>query len=100
MAWKTLAILSMGFSAGMAFTVACAGGRGGSGAIGKANAAEGGDSDCAAWEYTVWLTDQDVECVVAAAGPQVVLGEACSVPDGWEPFGGEGSAVMLRRCLD
>lgn len=53
MNYKMLALASLSFACGMAFTVACNAG-GSAPLVGTAHAAGSDVARCAAWEFTVW----------------------------------------------
>lgn len=67
----------------------------------EANAQEPGNGDggspCSQYEVTMWSVYSDTEC---AKFPDILNGQTCRVPAGWEPFVflTEGR-FMLRRCL-
>ncbi len=98
MQWKLMAILSMGFAGGLAFSMACAQGSGVPG-VDSAQAAEATSEQCVAWSFARWDTDADDECGTI---PDVTDGDECAAPSGWEPFGAGSSSqfVLLRRCTD
>lgn len=60
------------------------------GKVSQSGASETAAGACAAWDVKVWLPTMDRSCTALVSG--------CAVPDGWEPVGTDGGAVILRRC--
>lgn len=112
---KTIMMTLCGFAAGIAFVVACGGGRGPGGSpdgglfdgglFDAGRDAEAGVPDCTRWEV-VSIPDGHLaatgETVVSASDPGTEL-TVRAAPAGWEAFSAfEGLPVVyqFRRCAD
>ena len=58
--------------------------------------------DCTQWELSRWNWNGDESCLIDGEVPIWNDGEACDVPEGWEPLGDVAGSlfyIMIRRCV-
>ena len=89
--WKGIALVAMGFSAGMAFAVACGGGKDGNNGFPGVAPALAQTASCSQWELAFASNGDLPESGAMFYGTAVRL-----LPEGWIPV----ESGMFMRCVD